>query len=189
MNSNIGGVLLAIGVLILLIGIATPATTTQTSTTCYNEPLGYGQECIETTYEAPNASRGGLIGMGIFVSIIGIVISRSSSTDTSRNESSSRSKAPTLAEEIEKRQSHQDTGEEKEYSSRRIPSGWRYEINDYDYKNDPIIKMSDGTNQAKFVVRNEKIQPQSKLYQRKYGEDWVGEAKGRLQKEFDKNRI
>jgi hypothetical protein len=68
-------------------------------------------------------------------------------------------------------------------------SNWRYEVDKFDYKDDPIIEISDGVNQASFVIRKGKLQPQSKVYQRKHGEKWVNAAKKHLQEEFDHNRL
>lgn len=65
--------LITIGVFILLIGFAMPATTTQTSTTCIDDPFGYGQDCIQSTYETPNSGRFGIIGLGIMTFIVGII--------------------------------------------------------------------------------------------------------------------
>jgi hypothetical protein len=89
MNSATGGLILVFGIIILIAGIAMPATTTQTSTSCYDNPVGFGQECVETTYEAPNTGRGWLIGTGALVSVIGGILALSGdSTRRSRNISS-----------------------------------------------------------------------------------------------------
>lgn len=73
MNSGMKLGLIGFGILFLLIGIAIPATTTQTSTTCVDDPFGYGQNCAQTSYESPNLSKFPLIGVGIMMTLIGVV--------------------------------------------------------------------------------------------------------------------
>lgn len=68
--SAFAAVLIGIGILVLLVGLAMSATTTQTSETCYSDPSGYGQECISGSVTMPNPLRGPTIGVGI-LSILG----------------------------------------------------------------------------------------------------------------------
>lgn len=86
MRDYIGGGIVVIGLLILLLGFAMPATTTQTSRTCYDDPLSYGQSCATTTYESPNTGKYSAVGMGVLLSILGggIIYSDSTSSKPSR---------------------------------------------------------------------------------------------------------
>lgn len=71
MKTIIGGIILIVGILILLVGVATPMTTQQTSNTCYNDPLGYGQNCVETTYDSPNTGKTSIILFGVITTTAG----------------------------------------------------------------------------------------------------------------------
>lgn len=120
MKSSIGWGLVLIGVLILLLGFATPSTTTQTATTCYNDPMGYGQDCVRTSYEAPNTGKGGIIGLGIFIAIIGGFLSQSDSPtpQTIHNQSPSQKRTQTLGDQIRERQSEKEDVEHSNESER-----------------------------------------------------------------------
>ena len=82
MNSTMKFGLIGFGILFLLIGIAIPATTTQTSTTCVDDIFGYGQNCAQTSYESPNLSKFPLIGVGIIMTLVGVVSFGSDSIST-----------------------------------------------------------------------------------------------------------
>ena len=71
MKTIIGLMIFIIGVFLLLAGVAAPMTTQQTSTTCYNGPLGYGQECVETTYNSPNTGKISILIFGILTTTAG----------------------------------------------------------------------------------------------------------------------
>lgn len=73
---TLGGILLAIGLLLLLVGIAMPSTTTTTSQTCYDDPMGYGQECIESTYET-STNKYPTLFFGFVMSVVGGALVRS----------------------------------------------------------------------------------------------------------------
>lgn len=111
MKSGIGVILVVIGVVILLFGIAAPSTTTQSATTCYDDPTGFGQDCVRSSYEAPNTGKSGLIGAGIFMAIVGIFLLRSdsSSVESSFEHQSSERESSSLQKQIQERQSRQDT--------------------------------------------------------------------------------
>jgi len=51
-------ILTAVGIVVLLLGLAMSPTETQTTTTCVDSGYQYGSGCIDTTYEAPNPARG-----------------------------------------------------------------------------------------------------------------------------------
>lgn len=61
----------SIGVLILLAGIAMPATQTQTSTTCVESQYEPASGCIQTNYTTPNYGRGIFIALGLALTIGG----------------------------------------------------------------------------------------------------------------------
>lgn len=67
---SLGGAIAVIGVVVLLIGFAMPATSTQTSETCINDPTGFGQDCVSSSVTLPNPLKGPVTGIG-FLSILG----------------------------------------------------------------------------------------------------------------------
>ncbi|SEH12115.1 hypothetical protein SAMN04487967_0660 [Natronorubrum sediminis] len=71
MNRRTGRILLALGLLMLLLGLVIPTTSTETSTSCYDDPFGPGQDCVETEYESVNSSKFVLLGLGTFATVIG----------------------------------------------------------------------------------------------------------------------
>lgn len=77
---TLGGLVLVFGLLLLLVGIAMPSTTTTTSQTCYNDPMGYGQECVESTYET-STNKFPILFFGLVTSVVGGVLLRSGSSD------------------------------------------------------------------------------------------------------------
>lgn len=114
MNARTGYALLVVGVVLFAGGLVAPSTTTHTSTTCYDDPWSYGQDCVRSTYETPNTSKGGLIGFGAFLAVIGGVVALKGSSSTGRDRRRSSSQPPesgtthSLAEQIQKRQSGTD---------------------------------------------------------------------------------
>lgn len=69
---NKAGLLIAsIGVLVLLAGIAMPATQTQTSTTCVESQYEPAGGCVQTNYTTPNYGRGVFIVLGLALTIGG----------------------------------------------------------------------------------------------------------------------
>ncbi|GAB7118147.1 hypothetical protein [Natrinema pallidum] len=111
MKSIIGAVLVFIGVGILLLGVAAPSTSTQTSTTCYDSPTGYGQDCVQSSYETPNTGKGGMIGAGIFVAIIGGILTMSNSSSAESSGQSSQDGTQSLKDQIQERQSEREQKE------------------------------------------------------------------------------
>lgn len=77
---TLGGLVLAVGLLMVLVGIAMPSTTTTTSQTCYDNPMGYGQECFESTYET-STNKYPILFFGFVLSIVGGAIVRGDSSD------------------------------------------------------------------------------------------------------------
>lgn len=110
MRATIGGTILIVGVLIMLLGFAVPATTTQTARTCYDDPFSYGQSCSQTTYESPNTGKVGLIFFGVLAAISGgfyAVSGRDLSGDSDASTNSD-TRGQSLGEQIrEKRRSRE----------------------------------------------------------------------------------
>lgn len=67
-------ILTVVGIVILLLGLAMPATETRTAESCVNSPYSYGQDCVQTSYEVANPARGPAIGIGFFLTIIGGIL-------------------------------------------------------------------------------------------------------------------
>lgn len=111
MKSIIGAVLVFLGVGILLLGVAAPSTSTQTATTCYDSPTGYGQDCVQSSYETPNTGKGGMIGAGIFIAIIGGVLTMANSASTEHSRPSSQEGIQSLKDQIQERQSKREQQE------------------------------------------------------------------------------
>jgi hypothetical protein len=65
---------LLIGIVGLLIGLAMPATSTHTSETCVDSFTGYGQDCVTGSVTTANPMKGPAIGVGVFGIIGGIGI-------------------------------------------------------------------------------------------------------------------
>jgi hypothetical protein len=63
-------ILTAVGIVVLLLGLAMSPTETQTTTTCVDSGYQYGSGCIDTTYEAPNPARGLFVGGGFFLALV-----------------------------------------------------------------------------------------------------------------------
>lgn len=78
----IGGFVALVGIIALLVGVAMPATTTHTSTTCIDDPTGFGQECTSGSVTTPNPLRGPMIGVGFLALIGGIGIALMSGSES-----------------------------------------------------------------------------------------------------------
>ncbi|MGB9987242.1 hypothetical protein [Salarchaeum japonicum] len=86
----LGGMVLLIGIIGLLIGIAMPATSTHTSETCVDSFTGYGQDCVTGSVTTANPMKGPAIGVGVLGIIGGIgifAIGRDSSSPPANRES------------------------------------------------------------------------------------------------------
>lgn len=83
----LGSLIFVVGLLILLGGLAMPSTTTTTSTSCYDNPYSYGQDCVESTYETPNSSKGPAIIFGLVLTIAGGFVAKSGTSSDSRRTS------------------------------------------------------------------------------------------------------
>lgn len=70
----IGGVLVLVGVVVLLAGLAMSATSTQTGQTCVDDPSGFGQECVRGSVTTPNPLRGPTIGAGLLAVFGGVAV-------------------------------------------------------------------------------------------------------------------
>lgn len=74
-----GLVIAAFGVLLLLGGLAMPATQTQTSTTCIDSQYTPANGCIQTNYTTPNFGKGIFITLGLALTVAGGVVTKSGS--------------------------------------------------------------------------------------------------------------
>lgn len=72
---TLGNALAALGVVVLLAGLAMPGTRTETARTCYDSAMQYGQNCVETSYQAPTA-KGPVLGTGFASLVAGAVLRR-----------------------------------------------------------------------------------------------------------------
>lgn len=73
---NYFGLLLAgIGLLLILGGVAMPATQTHTSTTCVDSSYDPADGCVQTEYTTPNYSKGAFIVFGIALAFGGVFAS------------------------------------------------------------------------------------------------------------------
>lgn len=129
MNSEIKLGLIGLGVLFLLIGIAIPATTTHTSTTCVDDPFSYGQNCAQTTYESPNLSKFPLIGIGIMMTLVGVVsfVSDSTSANSTHKDGSSEWTSSDQSSSSEK-------SSDKSTSSEPVKKTLKQQIEEYEEK-------------------------------------------------------
>jgi hypothetical protein len=76
----------------------------------------------------------------------------------------------------------------KESQTLESTSTWIHRNDRYNHADDPVIEVSDGVNEARFVIRDDEIHPQSAVYQRKYGDNWVNDAKDYLHEEFREDK-
>ncbi|WP_152415765.1 hypothetical protein [Halovivax asiaticus] len=72
-TNSVGWVIVAIGVIVLLIGLGIPSTQTHSAETCVDSPYG-GQDCYTSSATTANPLSGWATGMGVFAIIGGIVI-------------------------------------------------------------------------------------------------------------------
>ncbi len=108
---TIGGVIIIIGIAILLIGSAIPATSTHTSETCVDSPMGYGQDCFRGSVTTANPMKGIMIGTGIFTIIGGVGVALLSGNESSiqqENKYTQNQDEDSFADKIQK---HQDNTE------------------------------------------------------------------------------
>ena len=68
--------------------------------------------------------------------------------------------------------------------SARKPSYWQHQIDHYDYTGRPVVEITDGEKNAKFVIDEGEIYSQSDVYKRRYGEAWIQDAIKHLENEF-----
>lgn len=77
----IGVGIAVIGIVVLLIGLAMPATSTHTSQTCIDDPRGFGQDCVSGAVETPNPLKGPVTIVGFLALIGGIGLSLADGDD------------------------------------------------------------------------------------------------------------
>lgn len=65
--------LAGLGALLVLAGLAMPATRPETARACYDVGTRYGQNCVETTYQAPTA-KGPVLGGGFASLVAGAIL-------------------------------------------------------------------------------------------------------------------
>lgn len=80
----IGVGIAVIGIVVLLIGLAMPATSTHTSQTCIDDPRGFGQDCVSGAVETPNPLKGPVTIVGFLALIGGIGLSLAGGDDARR---------------------------------------------------------------------------------------------------------
>jgi len=79
---GVGSVIVFIGIAMLLLGIGMPATQTHTSETCVDDPIGYGESCVEGQVTTANPMKAPLTWGGVFLLVGGVVIVLLSYSDT-----------------------------------------------------------------------------------------------------------
>lgn len=62
-----------------------------------------------------------------------------------------------------------------------------HSIEKYNFNDNPIVKVSDGENHAKFVIQDNGVSPHSAVYQRKYGDEWMDAAESYLKNNYEEN--
>lgn len=85
-------------------------------------------------------------------------------------------------------ESSQNVRERDISRSQTEKSFWNHSIEKLNHNNDALVNVSDGVSQAKFVIREDGATPQSAVYKRKLGDDWIDEAASYLNEEFDKDQ-
>lgn len=108
MIRSLGAVVLVLGLLLLLGGIAAPATETHRSVACVDSTYGAADGCVESTFETPNFGKGAMIGLGLMTVVVGGgMVAVGGDTDTSPTadrpsvQSPSNQQEGTLASRIE----------------------------------------------------------------------------------------
>lgn len=71
---HVGAGCIALGILLFVAALAQPATVTDSSRTCVDNPWSYGQDCSTVEYQAPNPVRSQLFGAGVFTTFLGVVV-------------------------------------------------------------------------------------------------------------------
>lgn len=117
---TIGGFVALVGVVVLLIGTAMPATSTHTSETCVDDPTGFGQECVGGSVTTPNPLKGPMIGVGFLALIGGIGIFLMSGEESSNQQVGHQSETAvkgSFAEKLQERKGDVDTDTPPDHSS------------------------------------------------------------------------
>lgn len=86
----LGLIILLIGVVGLLVGIAMPTTSTHTSKTCVDSFTGYGKDCVTGSITTANPMKGPVIGTGVLGILGGIGILAMGSDSSSAQERENR---------------------------------------------------------------------------------------------------
>lgn len=114
---TIGGIIVLVGIVAILIGAAMPVTSTYTSETCFDDPTGFGQECVSGSVSTANPLRGPMIGVGFLALIGGVVIFLMSGNETSNQQVTSSLETVAnegFADKLRERQSEsKNQGEDK----------------------------------------------------------------------------
>lgn len=111
----IGSTIAVIGFVVLLIGLAMPATSTHTSETCVDGPTGFGQECVSGSVTTPNPFKGPLMGIGFLALLGGGGIILLSTTDQGSSAPSGRTaQGGDFADKLTERQSDSEKPLDKE---------------------------------------------------------------------------
>lgn len=76
----------------------------------------------------------------------------------------------------------------------REKSSWKGEVNNnglehyvdrYDLDDNPIVRVTEGDKAAKFAVSNDQVSLISKLYERKYDDEWLEKAEDHIEANLD----
>lgn len=113
----IGISITALGIIVLLIGFAMPATTTQTSETCVDDPMGYGQNCVSGAVETPNPLKGPVTVLGFFALVGGIGVTLMNGNNDQHKQRARQSRNSidgSFEKELQKHQKKQSEKEKQE---------------------------------------------------------------------------
>ncbi|UPV72866.1 hypothetical protein M0R89_09920 [Halorussus limi] len=121
LKRTLGVGLVGLGVLLTLAGLAMPATRTETARTCYDSVVQYGQNCVETSYQAPTG-KGAVLGGGFASLLIGAVlwhVGRDTATGRDSRRTTGDRSAPTDGQSGERRSPRSDMSPRSELTPDR----------------------------------------------------------------------
>jgi len=173
---SLGGSVIALGILLLLLGLAQPATVADSSTACVDSSA-FSQECSTVSYERPNVLRSQLIGAGIFLFVSGSIMYGVSSqreqtqsiSKTQRRPSPHTSNRESTERETQPRESNSQTLREQLEAKQQVREGVTdTESNDTDssvgqseYRGPAPVGNSTNTTETANEAKKKSVEPVS----------------------------